>query len=275
MDGSLQPLFDLYQFTTGRLVFGIAQVRKAAEADAFAELVQHCDLTLAHVATTREIERRWAEEPTGEAKNPEAQRLDVLVDGALGAIRDHAVAQTRGCADDDPIHQQVATFVSAVFPVSVHAVTSLSHVEELAAVDDIVKLFQGPLAPSVADLGLQRLSKRLADLSKQYRTALDNPPESVTQWGKVRAARAECPGLLLETVCIIVGKSHQRTPEGTAKRLALLGPILKQNEAIGAYLRARRNVADVDPKTGEDVPEAPPKPQTPSGEKTGEKATPG
>lgn len=53
------------------------------------------------------------------------------------------------------------------------------------------------------------------------------------------------------------GKHHARTPEGTAARLALLGPILRQNEAIGVSLRARRTPTDVNPETGEEQPNSP------------------
>jgi len=267
MDGSLESLFNVYQFTTGRLLFGIAQVRSAAQEQGFTELVKHCDLTIAHARATRDLERRWSGAPADPGANPVAQRLDVLVDGALGAIRDHAVAQTRGAPPDDPIHQEVTTFVKAIFPISVHAVTSLPYVEELAAVDDIVKLFKGTLAPSVKELGLNRLAKRLADLAEQYRDALTAAPESVVQWGQVRAARAEGQGLLLETVAILLGKHHKRTAEGTEQRLALLGPILKQNEAIGHYLRARRAVGDVDPATGKDAPDTAGSADGPEGEK--------
>ena len=41
-------------------------------------------------------------------------------------------------------------------------------------------------------------------------------------------------------------------------RSALLAPILKQNEAIRTYLRARRGVEDVDPETGEIDPSTAP-----------------
>jgi hypothetical protein len=124
-------------------------------------------------------------------------------------------------------------------------------------VEDIVALLKGELAPSVKELGLGRLLKRLAGLAVEYREALEAPPPSLIAWGRVRAARAEGHGLLLEAVAIIVGKHHQRTPEGTAARLALLAPILKQNEAIGQYLRARRSVSDVNPDTGEEEPDSP------------------
>jgi len=257
MDGSLESILDFYVFTTGRRLFALRQVRALAQEQGFTELVQHCDATLAHDLATREIERRWAGAPAGATTNPVAQRIDVLVDRTLGAIRDHAVAQTQGALPHDPIHAAVVSFVKRIFPVSVYAVTSLPYVDELAAVDDIVKLLRGELAPVVKDFGLGRLVERLGDLAQQYRDALEVSPPSLITWDRVRAARSEGQGLLLETVAILIGKHHKRTPEGTAERLALLAPILHQNEAIGQYLRARRAVADIDPDTGEEDPSAP------------------
>ena len=79
--------------------------------------------------------------------------------------------------------------------------------------------------------------------------------------------------MLLETVAIIVGKHHERTPEGTAARLSLLEPILKQNEAIGQYLKARRSPPDVNPETGEDAPDTPEAAKTPTEAKAPEAST--
>ena len=257
MDALLESLINLYVSTTGRRLFAFRQVRALAEAESFTELVEHCDTAITHELAARQLERRWAGEPAAAAANPAAQRIDVLVDSTLGAIRDHAVAQTRGASPDDPVHAQVAAFVKKVFPVGVHAVTTLPFYDESAAADDIVALLQGELSSIVTDLGLGRLRDRLAELAVQYREALDAPPQSLIDWGRVRSARAEGQGLLLEAVAIILGKHHGRTPAATAARFALLAPILKQNDAIGQYLRARRNVEDVDPETGADEPGAP------------------
>lgn len=256
MDSSFETLFGFYEFTSGRRLFALRQVRDLAHQQGFTELVKHCDASVAHELSTREIERRWAGEPADTGSNPAAQRIDVLVDRTLGGIRDHVVVQTQGAAPDDPIHATADAFLKRIFPTSVFAVTSLPFIDELAAVDDIVGLLKGELAAVAKDLGLGRLVKRLADLAGEYRDALDTPPASLVAWGQVRAARAEGQGRLLEAVAIIVGKHHLRTPEGTAARTALLDPILKQNEAIGQYLRARRTVADVNPDTGNDDPGA-------------------
>lgn len=254
MDGSLESLLKLHIFPTGRRIFALQQVLKIALAQSFDDLTAHCQAALQHDRATLSIERQYAGEPQDPGTNPAAQRVDALVDRTLTAIRDHAVAQTEGAPSDDPIHAEVAGFLKTLVPAGVSAITSLGYVEELAAVDQVVALLQGDLAPSVTNLGLGRLTTRLAFLAGQYREALEAPPPSLITWGKVRAARAEGQGLLLETVAIILGKHHKRTAQGTADRLTLLAPILKQDDAIGSYLRARRRVDDVNPETGEDAP---------------------
>lgn len=257
MDGSLESLINLYQFPTGRRLFAHKLVRARAEQDGFDKLVKHCTEAIAHDVATQALERRWAGESTSNDGNPEAQRCDVLVDRTLGAIRDHAVAQAAGAPENDPVHATVADFLKKVFPAGVHAITSLPYVEELEAVDAIVHSLENELAPVVQELSLQRHATRLAALAKDYRTALEAPPPSLLDWGRIRAARAEGQGLLLETVAIILGKRHGRSADATAARLQWLGPILQQNEAIGLSFKGRRTPTDVNPDTGEEVPVAP------------------
>jgi hypothetical protein len=147
MDGSLESILNLYQFPTGRRLFALKLVRAAAEHENFDKLVKHCDNAITHDVATQTLERRWAGESISSDANPDAQRIDILVDRTLGAIRDHAVAQAAGAPENDAIHAIVAVFLKKVFPTNVHAITTLPFVEELEAVDAIVKLFQDELAP--------------------------------------------------------------------------------------------------------------------------------
>ena len=254
MDGSLESLLNLYQFPTGRRLFAHKQVRARAEQDGYEKLVKHCDAAITHDNETLNLERRWSGEAASTNGNPEAQRLDILVDRTLGAIRDHALAQAAGAPDNDPIHASVAKFVTKVFPSGVHAITSLPFVEELEAVDAIVRLLQNDLSAMVDELNLQRHAARLTALAVDYRKALEAPPPSLIDWGRIRAARAEGQGLLLETVALILGKRHGRSDTGTQERLQWLGPILQQNEALGASYKQRRTPSDVNADTGEEVP---------------------
>lgn len=209
--------------------------------------------------------------PSGGA-SPPATKIDALVDRTLTAIRDHAQSQAAGAAPDDPIHATVAFFLKEIFPAGVQEVTVLPFVEELAAVEPILGLLQGKdLTPTVEELGLQRLVKRLAALAVQYRAALEAPAPETLAFGKVKAARAEGQERLLQAVALIVGKHYRSTPADVAARADLLGPILEQNEAIGASMRARRTVEDVDPETGDPDPSgtAPTPAAEPAGGKNG------
>lgn len=262
MNSSLSALFDVYVFPTGRRLFALGQVASRAKARGFAELFKHCEGAVARDRECLALERRW-EGLVAESKGkvapkarpagapPEAASVDPLVDNTLTAIRDHAVSQTAGASPEDPIHGTVASFLKVIFPAGVQEVTKLGFVLELAAVEAIVEILQSnEHEPVVKDLGLGRLSKRLADLAVVYRAALETPDETELVFGDVRAARIQGQDRLLEALAMVVGKHHGSSTEDVAAREDLLGPILAQNEAIGAAMKARRTVVDVNPETG-------------------------
>ena len=152
----------------------------------------------------------------------------------------------------------VAAFLKEIYPAGVGEVTKLGFVEELATVDIIVGLLQSKeLGPVVKDLGLGRLVKRLADLAVLYRASQLAQPEAALAFSNVRVARIKGQDLLLEAIAIVLGKHHSSSPEDVAARSDLLGPILEQNDAIGAALKGRRSVVDVNPDTAAADPGVP------------------
>ena len=261
MEPSLSALLNLYVFPTGRRLFALRRVAEVAQDAGFTKLASHCIGALSQDRKCLALERQWAgitaaRRGKGAAAPPaviavEPSAIDPLVDATLTAIRDHAQNQTAGSAHDDPIRATVASFLQEIFPSGLHDVTGLPFVEELAAVDDILAKLDDPKLKSVVnDLGLARLVKRLGMLAEQFRAALAGPPPEVLAFGEVKAARAAGQDNLLQAVAIVLGEHHKSTPEDTAARALLLGPILEQNDAIGALMRARRAVNDVHPETG-------------------------
>ena len=65
---------------------------------------------------------------------------------------------------------------------------------------------------------------------------------------------------MLQIIAMIVGRYYSDSAEHTKGRAALLGPIVRQHEAIKAYRRAHRAVEDVNPATGELDPAPAPTP---------------
>ena len=115
----------------------------------------------------------------------------------------------------------------------------------------------------VKDLGLGRLVKRLAELAVVYRASQLVQPEGALAFNNVRVARIKGQDLLLEAIAIVLGKHHSSSPDDVAARNDLLGPILDQNDAIGAALKGRRSVVDVNPDTGATDPSMPAPPEAP------------
>lgn len=262
MDTSLASVFDLYVFPTGRRLFALGQMMKRGQALGFEPLVKHCKAAITQDRACLALEGQWA----GSAYQARqygtgadaAQKVDINVDRTLTAIRDRAESETAGAPPDDPIHATVATFLRAVFPAGVQAVTALPYVEELSAVDQILQVLRSKThAPTVKELGLERIVARLESLAAEYRAVLEKPSPATVGWGQVRAARAAGQERLLQAVALVVGRYHGSSEADVAARADLLGPIVAQQAALAASLRVRRPIEDVDPETGAPAPNAP------------------
>jgi hypothetical protein len=260
MDTSLAGLIRLKIFPTGRRLFAYYRVLEGAtklNAAVIAELAQKA---IAADEATAKVEQRWAQKRRAgktSAKQlkaqKELQRIDVHVDRALTGLRDGSEATIRGADDDEKeLVVEVENFLNEIFPNGVAAVTSKSFDEESVVVKAIVSRLQSDLAPTVAKLGLTLNAQRLAKLSVQYEEALANV--EVLDFGKVKAAREVGQEYLLRLTAKIMGTFDEPTAEHAEARAALLGPILKQDQAISDHIRVRRSVPDVDPETGEEEP---------------------
>lgn len=263
---ALSSLFNFYVFPTGRRVFALGQVAAIAKASGHSDLAKHCNAAVAEDRKCLAAERKWAgyvAEMRGKvAAVPRAgsleakKKVDALVDRTLTAIRDNADNMRAGAPDDDPIHGMVLGFQKEIFPSGLQAVTGLPFVEELAAVEDILdKLASPTVAPIVEELHLGKLVERLKEVTKKYRAVLVPAPKGMS-FDEVRRARSEGQDRLLHAVSMIVCKHPASTAKDVEARAALLEPILAQNAAIGATMRTRATVTDVNPETGEpsDVP---------------------
>ncbi|MDI1446713.1 hypothetical protein [Polyangium sp. 6x1] len=252
----LASLLSFYTFSTGRRLFALSQVRKAAFLASFVDLDAHVGEALAHDRETRALEAKWAgRKPT--IYSPEARQIDIYVDAALTAFRDGAEAQIRASAEGDPLAEAAQAMLLVLFPKGAGAITSLGFVEELAEVQRILSRLDEPdYQALVAELGLTRQVARLRDLEGQYRAAIEGPGGALT-FAQVKDARAKGQSLMLQAVALILGKYPSDSEADRKARGTLLEPILVQNEAIRRYLRERKPIEDVNPETGE-IEQTPP-----------------
>ena len=88
----------------------------------------------------------------------------------------------------------------------------------------------------------------------KYRQLLDTPIASGLKFADVKAARTTGQTLMLQAIAMALAKYPSDNATDLNERATLIGPILRQNETIGQYLKSRRIVPDVNPETGEEVP---------------------
>ena len=228
------------------------QVHQVAVSAGHAALATHCTAAIAHDRTVHDLEARWLGQSPDVQFSPEARQLDLFVDAALGTLRDGLDAAARASAPDDPLGDAAAQLGKELFPRGVADITTRPFVEELEQVARILSVVgSAAWSQKIEALGLTRHVVRLTALEQKYRAAIDAPGAAKVAFGEVKNARAKGQSLLLQAVAMILGLHPSDSEADLAARAQLLGPILKQNEAIRDYLRARRAVQDVNPETGE------------------------
>lgn len=269
--------FSLNQFPIGRRLYTFYRVYDIAKALPAASIEALAAEAIAWDEKTYALEQRWATKrrsgkPSAKQLRDQnaVQQLDIRLDKALTALRDAGEALTRGAdeVEDKDLIADVESFLHAIFPNGVAAVTSAAYDVELVAVKTIVGKLKGDLAPLVQKLGLSLNAERIASLAEKYDAALkavDN-----LDFGAVKAARERGQNYLLRIVARVLAAYDEPTEDHAQKRGALLAPVVKQNEAIRHHIRTRRSAPDVNPKTGEEeLPEettAPGSPEeTPAG----------
>jgi hypothetical protein len=96
-----------------------------------------------------------------------------------------------------------------------------------------------------------RRRSRIVKTAISYAEGLDPKDELVAEVETMLKTIAPAG---LQAVAIIIGRYHGDSQEHVSKRDELLSPIMRQSDEIGAYMKSRRTILDVDPETGEPEP---------------------
>ncbi len=243
----LTKIFNLVEFSSGRRIYALEQVRQVALARGAPVLVARINRAVADDRETLELDRRWAERIATASYEPEVIELDLYVDQVLIGIRDVAKAYCKGMQPGSHKHRVAERLLTEVFPNGLEAIISLPYIEQVAMVEVILARLQGELAAVVTDLMLTHVVDRLAVLTARYRQLVRADPRECN-FAAVRAARERGQNNLLEIIALIVGTYHDHSdPDHIVARRTLLAPILEQDRIIRAHLRLRGGVDDLDP----------------------------
>ncbi len=248
---SLNPWIRLNQFTVGRRLFAIAQVKRLAEGRGLSALVERCAQAEQLDKQVRELERRYKVDKNRRV-DPRLQALDPQIDKLVGAIYRICVEVTASLAGELE-GDAAARIVRELYPGGPIAITTLTYVDQGSEVGAIVEHLSpdGVLGAQAQTVGLVAQVARLGKLNAEFLDLLPKGTDELVRWDHVRAANAQGDERLRAIVAWILGQFPD--PHQAEARAALLEPIRHQDEAIRAALSARRTVRDVDPVSGEEI----------------------
>lgn len=251
---AVNEVIKTYNFSTGRRLYAIGQVRRAAAELGDELITRRADEALEHDRGTLEKERRWKiAKQQKSAGRGQAAALDNRLDRVLSGM--HAsVAALRGALDpDDALTQRCDRFLATYFPEGPGAITNLEFEDQLGAMKNIAEHLAEMDADEARQMHISPFREQLAALLPLFETELEEPGEQF-RFQVLRAARAVGHEKLCELIATIVAHYPGREPENVEKRQRLYAPIAEQNERVRAR-NARRPSPDVevDPETGEEL----------------------
>jgi hypothetical protein len=237
------------------------QVKVAATTDNFAALATHADVCIAHDRQTLIVEASWNAQSGSSEGNPELRQVDYSLDPLVTSLRDTLNSQIRASSPGDPLIEKGNQLTQTLFPRGSAAITRASYPDEAVEVERILDEIAKPAwSDVVTAFGLGRITARIQTVAVKYRELLDAPAAEGMKYADVKAKRSQGQSLMLQAMAMVLGKYPSDSEADRQGRALLLGPILRQNEAIGQYLKSRRQVPDVNPDTGEEQPPPPPNP---------------
>jgi hypothetical protein len=264
---------NLYKMPMGRAVFSLHEVNQRARAvgrDEIATLAGNGAEKARAVMRMQVVYRGGL----GGQYPPETTAMDGLVDNATSSFTDYLKLQIRAYPGE-PRALAAERLLRALVPGGAKSITSLPFAEEHAAVNTLLAMAAEP----EHDVDIQLLPEgpelldRLHERNREY-GALLHQSDDIPSFDEIRAAQAEVQELLHATFCLIVGSYALDKSPDLAERDHLLEPLLRQNDALRATYRRRRTATDIDPETGEELPDSPddgaPTDEPPTGELPGD-----
>jgi hypothetical protein len=241
------------QLPTGRRTFAVKAVRKAAEGYGDADIVAHCDASIAFDAEVLQLEMNYHRGKTfGSTARGEASVYDQKIDALFGGIYGVAQGQMVG---EDATAKMAGAFLKSVFPAGLAGLVKLEFEEQLARMDLLVKRFDTDLSGDVDTLGVRRHVDGVKALMPRLRAELQKETAAKVSYADVKNALIEGLDKFAAVVFAVLSTYDGDSAQDRERRGNLLAEYHRQNDAVADAYRRHEPVKDVHPDTGEPLAE--------------------
>ncbi|WP_428263682.1 hypothetical protein [Haliangium sp.] len=247
--------FSLYRFPSGRRLYAMLELQRRATALGLTQVVEHAARAVAHDRYALEREGRYI--PLRSAQyGPDAIALDQQVDRKLAALDGFLDSQLRMFEEGSERAQAAAYLRDRFFPRGIAAMVRQSFIQEHMEVDALLGRREQPAVAAAIEAlpGLAHMLDELKASNDQYGAAISDDDDRPTT-DELRMLQAHGQRLMAEVIGLVVGHFGSTAPDDYDSLQHVLEPILEQQEVMGALHRRRRRIVDVDPETGDELPE--------------------
>lgn len=257
MEHRLFDYLNSRQLPTGRRIFAMKAVRRAAEGFGDAQIVAKCDRA---IAADQECLRAEMAYRQGKSFASNARGLSNEYDQKIDAIWAgiHAVAQGQTIGED-AVAQKATEFLKEVFPAGLAGLVNLTFEAQLADMDMLLERFVAPtgdLAKHVDALGVRRHVDQLDTLVPKFRAELEKENADEVTYEDVKNFQLDSLDVFAAAVFAVLSTYDTDSARAAERRGVCLAEYHRQNAIIAEAYRRQNRVPDVDPDTGEPVVES-------------------
>ena len=252
----LKRIIPLLQFTAGQRTHILERMRQVAVERDLDEMLPLLDRAIAHERDAQYLENRWGGKTVRARYADELIEVDGIVDQLLAGIRDIARGHALGLPAHHPVAMMCDGFLAELFPNGLAAVTSLPYIDQVLAVEVMLRRLDDDLADAVRRLGLEENRERLRERTAEYRRLVNEGRRDV-RFAEVREARRRGQELLRAVIAMAIGRFPDiDDPAQVEARDALLQPLLLQlDQTRERGRRRRRKGTGADPETADPTSE--------------------
>src|SRR5690554_4155514 len=251
----IEKAFKFRQMPSGRHAFALALVSKLAAAGGLAESAARADRAVAQAHTALELEQMWSSVRKNKSRaRGDSQQVDRLVDEQISALEQKLQADAKG-DDKDPVVKMARELLRELFPEGLRGVTQKALEVQQGTVDIMLKRLDGEFAGHVATLHVERQVERIRGLNEELRVEMAYERAKKVTYKDVVAAEKLLHSYVCKAAAAVyfeLDGEDAATQEQIAK---ILGPFVEQQERVLLDRKRRRKTVDVNPKTGEELPE--------------------
>ena len=252
-------LFDFLnsrQLPTGRRIFAMKAIRRAAEDFGEPGIVARCERSIAGEQEMLRLEmayregRSFASRARGLASEYDRE-IDAIWAGMQGIAQGHQVLE-------GAVAQQATDLLKQVFPDGLAGLVNQPFEAQLAEMDILLERFDAPtgdLAGHINTLGLRRLVDMLRVLVPKFRAELEADAAAKVTYEQVKSARLDCLDRFASVVFMVLNTYATDSAQDVERRAACLAEYHRQNASVVEAYRRQSRVPDVDPETGEPLVE--------------------